>query len=159
MSHAWLIRAARRAAVITSTFLAACDGSTGPDHGPPASFAKHDGDQQTGVAGAALAQAPALRITDADDRPVPGIEVTFAVASGGGSIQGALADTDDDGVATAGGWTLGALMGANTVTASTDGVVRATFSATGTAGAATALVKVAGDNQAAVQTTLVPVAP
>jgi hypothetical protein len=165
MSPVWSVippfatRASLVACLTVSVAIAGCDGSTDPDHGPPASFAKHDGDEQTGVAGVAVARAPALRITDAENRPVPNVEVTFVVASGGGSVQGGVADTDGDGVATAGGWTLGALNGANTLTASTEGTVRATFAATGVSGAAAALVKVAGDNQTAAQGALVTVAP
>lgn len=48
-----------------------------------------------------------------------GQAVTFAVASGGGSITGATASTGSDGIATVGSWTLGTPAGANTMTAST----------------------------------------
>jgi hypothetical protein len=47
--------------------------------------------------------------------------VTFAVASGGGSITGANATTNASGVATVGSWTLGATARANTLTATVDG--------------------------------------
>jgi len=77
--------------------------------------------------------APSVRVTDADGDPVEGATVTFAVASGGGSVTGAQQTTGADGVATVGSWTLGDTPGANSLTASVSaGSASAqTFTATG----------------------------
>jgi hypothetical protein len=60
-------------------------------------------------------------VTDASGNPVSGIAVTFAVASGGGTATGTSRTTDASGVATVGSWTLGAALGANTLTATATG--------------------------------------
>src|SRR5262249_37739418 len=46
------------------------------------------GQGQSAVAGSAVATAPSVLVTDANDNPVAGVTVTFAVASGGGSLTG-----------------------------------------------------------------------
>ena len=62
--------------------------------------------------------------------------VTFTVASGGGSATGLSATTDAAGIAAVGSWTLGAIAGANTLTATSDSLTGSpvTFTATGSAG-------------------------
>ncbi len=72
---------------------------------------------------------PAVRVADAFDNPVAGVSVTFAVASGGGSITGATQNTDSDGIATVGSWTLGP-SGDNTLTATVPGSTLAVASFT-----------------------------
>ncbi|MEW5930387.1 MAG: Ig-like domain-containing protein [Gemmatimonadota bacterium] len=126
--------------------------------GAPASMAVNAGDAQTAVAGSAVATAPSVRVTDGSGNPVSGVSVTFAVATGGGSVTGATQTTDAGGIATVGSWTLGTTAGANTLTA-TAGSLSATFSATGTAGAAANIAKTAGDGQSAAVGSAVPTAP
>ena len=89
--------------------------------------------------GAAVPTKPSVRVTDANNNPVSGVVVTFAVASGGGSITGGSATTNASGIATVGNWTLGTTAGTNTLTATSGGLSGSpvTFTATGTAGAAT----------------------
>jgi adhesin/invasin len=60
-------------------------------------------------------------VTDQDGKPMANVTVTFAVASGGGSVTGASATTNADGVAMVGSWTLGPTAGANTLTATAAG--------------------------------------
>ena len=83
-----------------------------------------------------------MLVTDAYNNPVSGVAVTFAVASGGGSVTGASATTNASGIATVGSWTLGTTAGANTLTATSAGLTGSpvTFTATGTAGASTKYV-------------------
>jgi uncharacterized protein YjdB len=104
--------------------------------GPAAALSKVAGDGQSAAAGSAVAVAPAVAVTDQFGNAVPGAAVTFAVASGGGSVTGATATTDADGIARVGSWTLGATAGTNTLTA-TSGTLAATFTATGTAAPST----------------------
>jgi hypothetical protein len=75
------------------------------------------GNGQTAPAGTAVPQRPAVRVVDGAGAPVVGAEVHFAVASGGGSVNGAVAVTDAQGVAAVGDWSLGG-MGVNTLAAS-----------------------------------------
>ena len=65
------------------------------------------GNGQTVHVGTAVAVPPSVLVTDANNNPVSGVAVTFAVASGNGSITGASATTDASGIATVGSWTLG----------------------------------------------------
>lgn len=91
---------------------------------------------QGGPAGQPVASRPAVRVVDATTGDAKsGIPVTFAVASGGGSITGASQTTDLNGVATVGSWTLGPTPGMNTLTASAPVQQGSpvTFSATGNA--------------------------
>jgi hypothetical protein len=75
------------------------------------------GNAQSALAGAAVPQRPAVRVLDGTGAPVVGVEVQFAVGSGGGSVIGAAVATDAQGVATVGDWNLGG-GGVNTLTAS-----------------------------------------
>ena len=99
--------------------------------GPAAALAKMSGDGQTGLAGVTVAVPPAVRVTDQFGNPVAGVAVTFAVASGGGSVSGGTKISGSDGVARAGAWTLGSAVGAQTLEAKADGVTSApvTFTA------------------------------
>jgi Bacterial Ig-like domain (group 2) len=94
------------------------------------------GNTQTAVAGAALATAPAVKVNDADGNGVSGIAVTFAIASGGGSVGGGSQTTNASGIATVGSWTLGTTAGANTLVATSTGLTGSpvTFTATGSGG-------------------------
>ncbi len=102
-----------------------------------ATVAKVAGDGQTVGVGASVAVAPAVKVTDAFGNPVAGVLVTFNVASGGGSVTGALANTDATGIATVGSWKLGGLAGPNSLTATAGGLTAVTFGATAAAGTAT----------------------
>jgi hypothetical protein len=104
--------------------------------GPATQMALSAGDNQTASLGAAVKVAPSVIVKDAKGRPVPGVSVTFAVASGGGSVTGSPATTDASGIAKVGSWKLGTTAGANTLTATSAGLTGSpvTFAATGDAG-------------------------
>ena len=128
--------------------------------GPPANLVKFAGDAQTGATGAAVLVAPAVKVTDASNTPLSGIGVTFAVASGGGSVTGASATTNASGIATVGSWTLGAAAGNNTLTATVTGLSPVTFAATAVSPGVPVLVtKTAGDGQTAAAGSALPVRP
>ena len=69
------------------------------------------------TAGAAVPVRPAVLVTDTENRPISGVEVTFTVESGGGTVTDGTAVTDAKGIATAGGWTLGKTPAVNTLLA------------------------------------------
>lgn len=129
--------------------------------GSAANVAVQAGAGQTATVNTAVGVAPSVLVTDAFNNPVAGTNVTFAVTAGGGSVTGAIATTNASGVATVGSWTLGTTAGSNTLTA-TEGSLPASpasFTATGTAGAASQLLINAGGNQAAIAGNSVAVAP
>jgi len=85
--------------------------------GTVASVVYSVGDGQSVNAGTAVPILPAVLATDSWGNPVAGISITFSVVSGGGSITGATAVTDANGLAQVGSWQLGPLSGPNSLTA------------------------------------------
>jgi adhesin/invasin len=117
--------------------------------GAPTQIAHFAGDLQSAVVNAVVPIAPAVVVRDQFNNAVPGVGITFTVDSGGGSVTGAAQITDTTGRASVGSWRLGTLAGANGLSV-TGGSLTTTFSATGLAGPATQLVKVAGDGLASI---------
>ena len=137
------MRNARRVALVAAfTIAAACGGgdSTGPSDPTPTAIVVNSGNNQSATVGTAVAIAPAVQVRDKKGRGVPGVQVTFAVATGGGSITGAVDTTDASGIARVGSWTLGTATGANTLAALISGLAPAGFTATAVAGAPAAMV-------------------
>ena len=103
--------------------------------GPPNTFLIQAGGGQSATAGTAVAIPPSVVITDNGGNGIAGINVTFAVATGGGTVVPTTpVATLATGIATATSWTLGATPGTNTLTATAPGVPGSplTFTATGT---------------------------
>lgn len=101
--------------------------------GPPASIHVVVATQnQTAQVNQNVAASPSVQVVDAGGRSVPGVGVTFAVQSGGGSVTGASQTTDAAGSATVGSWRMGPAPGANTLLVQVGGLT-ATINATGTA--------------------------
>ena len=121
------------------------------------------GNSQSALAGRPVAIEPSVKVVDVHNNAVAGIEVLFEVASGGGTAVGRRVTTNAQGTATVGGWTLGDAVGSNTLVASVQtvgvSVGSVTFTATGTAGAASTMTASAGQNQTAAAGTAVTTAP
>jgi formylglycine-generating enzyme required for sulfatase activity/alpha-tubulin suppressor-like RCC1 family protein len=149
----------------TLTFAATgLTGATAPvtvTLGMATTMAINAGNNASAVAGATTSQAPSVNVTDAGGNVVSGVPVTFAVATGGGSVAGPSQNTSALGIATVGSWTLGKTAGTNTVTATSAGLAGSpvTFAATGTVGPAASFAKTAGDSLIAVVGTLTASAP
>lgn len=150
-----------RAAVLlgTAALCVACNNDSGP--APAVAISAHAGAAQQVVAGSAVAVKPAVKVTDASGKGVANVSVTFAVASGGGSVTGETQTTDAEGIATVGGWTLGTAAGTNTLTATSNGLTGSpvTFTATGVAGAPSVVAIQAGDAQTTIARGPVAVRP
>ena len=102
--------------------------------------------------------APSVRVVDAYGNPIPGVPVTFAVTSGGGSLTNATVTSGPQGIATVGGWRLGA-VGANSVVASSGTLAPVTFTATARSLTPASVTLSAGQDQVAGVTMNVPIAP
>jgi Tol biopolymer transport system component len=113
---------------------------------------------QSATVGGVVANAPSVRLADANGNGIANATVTFAVASGGGSITDGVRTTDGAGVATVGSWRVGPSTGTNTLTATAGSFVM-TFTATAVAGAPGSVVLSGGDGQTAMAGTTVPIAP
>lgn len=124
-----------------------------------ASVTKQAGDAQTWAVNATLPLALQVQVLDSGGSPVVAKPVTFAVASGGGSIVEHSAVTDAGGHASV-HWTLGSTVGAQSVTATASPAPAATFTATGgTAGAASQIAVWTGDGQTGLDTFAVNIPP
>ena len=86
------------------------------------------GDEQRGRPGRVLMDPLVVRVADAGDTPVVGVEVSFSPSAGSGSVTPATETTDADGEARA-RWALGAGFGRQSVTASVATGASAVFSA------------------------------
>src|SRR5512144_1232834 len=109
--------------------LAAAAGCGGGSSGPntnPTQIVASAGENQVGAAGQQLGAALEVTVKDGSGSPVANVSVSWAVASGGGSVTPASNTTGADGKATA-TRTLGPGAGAQTATATVSGVTPATF--------------------------------
>lgn len=109
-------------ATITATVGSVVGTAVAVVTGQPAAVAATAGAGQTAAVNSAVPVPPAARVTDAAGNPVPRAAVTFAVASGGGTVSpSGPVLSDFNGVAAAASWTLGPAAGANTLTATVAG--------------------------------------
>src|SRR5436853_509774 len=84
--------------------------------GPSATMAKSSGDNLTGQVATRLQTPHVVLVSDPNGNPVTGVTVTWAAASGGGSVDPATSTTDANGHAQT-FRTLGILIGTQTTTA------------------------------------------
>jgi hypothetical protein len=105
---------------------------------------KTAGDEQTGAPGTLLRGGLQVRVLRDDGTPVQGAVLSWAVASGGGSLDAAVSRSSGTGYSVR-RWTLGPDVGTQSVTVSTPGAEPVTF----TAQALNAVLeKAGGDGQA-----------
>ena len=85
--------------VVVVALLAACSEPSGNDRpGPPANVVLVSDGTFTGPVGTPL-PAIVAKVTDAKDRPVPGVVVEFAIAAGAGTLSATRDTTDAEGLA------------------------------------------------------------
>src|SRR5678815_903674 len=91
------------------------------------------------AAGATMTYAPPMtvKVTDQDGAALPGVTVTFAVTSGGGSMSPLTVVTASDGTAHPSTWTLGNLIGFQTASATVAGLPAAVLKVAGAYSATT----------------------
>lgn len=139
------------ASAVVLSMLAACGdgGSSAPTAPTGTGIAIVAGNYQLAKYGTSVPIAPAVKITGTNG-PVAGVPVTFAPATGSGSVTGGTVTTDASGVATVGSWTLSAAPGANILKA-TAGTLTVNIQATAIAGAPAVIGASQGDNQSGVE--------
>ena len=122
----------------------------------PSGLSLNAGGNQTAAIKSTLSQI-AVKVADANGIGVAGVTVTFAVASGGGSIVVDNGVTDANGIARA-TWTLGSTVGAQSITATSGTLTGSplTISATATALPAVALAFVQQPSTVVVNGTISP---
>src|SRR5262245_27281998 len=153
-------RAVRGARVALAAFVVAQGCSDqGPSQGPAHIGISSGGAPQSAIAGSGVQVIPSVLVTNSGGSPVANAKVTFAVASGGGSVNPATAVTNASGIAST-YWTLGLVAGPNALTATIEGLAPVTFNATGVAGTATKMIAEPGTTPQAVPAgAVVPVPP
>jgi hypothetical protein len=131
------------------TFNATGRDTTVADSTPTATaLLLYSGNEQSAVAGDSLPDRLTVRAVTDDGTGVAGVQIVWAVGSGGGSLSSGTETTDTQGIARV-IWTLGPTIGTQTVTASASGLNGSpvTFTATATAPPATALTLESGNDQ------------
>ena len=104
--------------------------ATAAEQATPHSLTKVCGDDQEGTAGALLAEPFVVSVVDEDGAAMAGVNVSFTVTAGGGTLSSATATTNANGRART--WlTLGSELGTNTVEATVEGLEPVTFTAVG----------------------------
>ncbi len=97
---------------------------------------------QSAAPGQPVAEPPSVRVLDETGAPAVGVEVRFEVVAGGGDVASPVDTTDAAGIATAGGWTLGANPGSNEVVANAASLPSVRFEAVAVAMAASYTIEV-----------------
>ena len=92
----------------------------------PLAFWIISGDKQQGLPGGALAKPFVVEVRDQSGEPLPGVQVTFSVSSGGGMLSATSATTDVNGRAES-ILTLGPNLGTNTISVSVTGIQEAQY--------------------------------
>jgi adhesin/invasin len=137
-----IVRAIACRAIVASISIigGACSDSSSNTAAPIAAdiTASSTTNGQTGVAGAALAQAVAVHVTDQSGTPVANATVTWTVAARSGSVASTTSETDASGDANV-VWTVGTAAGTDTLTASIGSGATAIITASVTAAAPSAL--------------------
>jgi hypothetical protein len=115
--------------------------------GAATQISKSAGDAQTGEVAQNVPVSPKVLVKDAQNNPVAGATVTWAVTAGGGGVGAGTSLTDAAGEATM-TWSLGPKVGAgvHSIKASISGVTFVTFTASGALTAGTLTLN-GGDNQ------------
>jgi len=123
------------------------DGGNGPGPQlPTLQYGSPDGNNQSGTVGTTLATPYSVRVLDSVNAPVANVSITWTVPANQGSVSAPTSTTNASGVASV-TRTLGTIAGAQTATAAASGVNGSpkAFTATAQAGAATGIMKSAGD--------------
>jgi subtilisin family serine protease len=102
-----------------------------PPPGPSVFLNIHGGNNQTGEVNTRLAQMLLVKVVDGQGNPLANVPVSFNVVTGGGEVRAVPDVTGPLGIAGT-GWTLGPLVGEQTVEASAPGAATITFKATAT---------------------------
>ena len=131
----------------TISIVVACsDSSTSPGLVATTLTASAEVNGQTATVGQATPNTVSVIVQAQTGDPVAGATVTWTVVDGGGSVTNQTSTSDANGLATI-GWTMGTVVGVNTLHATLGGGGEATITATAVAGAPASINIVSGNNQ------------
>lgn len=141
--------------------LAACDsggGGGGVEESVATTVSAASAVSQTAVASTIAAEAPSVKVVDQRGAAMANVAVAFT-ASDGGSVASPTAVTNASGVATAGPWTLSAVLGQQAVTATVGSLAPVQFTVMSQPRVATTMTAVSPATQAALAGAVVAAAP
>lgn len=131
MSHHRIVGRRALLACAICAIAAACQSTTDFLEMRVLTMSRVSGQDQAASVGTALPAPLVVQALDSRGLGVPGVNVEWKVATGGGTVSVVNRTTDADGRSTA-NWTLGPTPGAQTVTAAV-GIISTIFTASGTA--------------------------
>lgn len=85
--------------LVVVMLVSACTGSTEPRHGPASALVLVSNAMFTATVGTTLAEPVVVRVTDDQDRPVPGAVVQFSIVQGAATLTATSDTTDGEGLA------------------------------------------------------------
>ncbi len=131
------------------TLLVGLIGCAGDGPQVPTTFTPASGTtlQMSGTVANSVGAPPQVQILDAKGRGIKGITVRWVPGANSGTVVNDSSTTDKSGVALSGGWKLGTAAGAQTLTASAQGLSSVTFTAQVAPGAVATLVRLSPDDQ------------
>lgn len=115
--------------------------------GPAAGIIALEPTQYAGMVGTIVTNPPTVQVSDAFGNPQSGVNVTFVVVQGGGTLTGASAVTNPSGQARVGSWRLGSAPGINRVEARIEGERAVSFEAQALGSPPTQLVAISPVDQ------------
>ena len=139
--------------MLLAAILGSCSDPSGP--AAPAEVQAVSNTSQEAVAGSEVADSLVVRVSDVNGDPAAGVEVSWVVTTGDGSVSPISTTTDSGGRART-SWTLGATAGPNEVRSEVQGLAPVVFTALGVAGPVSSLEVVSGDSQEAAAGEAVP---
>lgn len=121
------------ALAFTVGLVGSCSSDTSgpePEPGVPTTIVAVEGQSSQAPAGTVLPEGPSVRVLDQNGRPMSGIQVSFQVTAGGGSVPVSSRRTDGTGTARV-PWILGRATGPGQELVASAGTLSVTFQATG----------------------------
>jgi hypothetical protein len=142
------------AVILLAVVVTACTDSTAP---PPPASVEASVSTPSGIAGLPLAAVPSLSVRDASGNILGGVAISVAVTSGGGTLTNAPRATLSGAPTPVGTWTLGRLVGVNTLTVTVADLPPLLITVKAVAGPLASLLVIGGNGQAALGGTELPV--
>jgi hypothetical protein len=145
----------RSAVLVAAAALFACNNDSTSPTPVAAAIAPSSSPPATALVATAVA-GPSVLVTNSAGTPIEGVVVNFDVTAGGGALQYSTATSDAQGIASAGLWQIGPKVGANTATATVEGVAPVTFTVASQPGPASKVSPNSGNGVQAAQGATIP---
>ncbi len=143
-----------RTAIAALVVIAGCSEGTAPP--APSAIAAGDSQIASGTAGVPLATAPTVVVKDASGNTLGGVPLTIEVTGGGGTLTSPPSRTRSGSPTPVGTWTLGGVVGPNSLTITVGDLVPLVITVNGVPGPVASVAAASGNAQSALAGTPVP---